>query len=57
MQIVSMGDNLHEMSKPAFWKNISNCRLLKLLLRVSSVKEIVYTFRGDNSVRIILPSF
>ena len=27
MQIVSIGDNLHEMSKPVFWenkKNISN---------------------------------
>ena len=21
MQIVSTGDNLHQMSKPAFWKN------------------------------------
>ena len=33
MQIVSLVDNLHEMSKPVFWKNkkiISLCHLLKL---------------------------
>ena len=32
MQIVSIGDNLHEMSNPVFWenkKNILKCRLLK----------------------------
>ena len=34
MQIVSIGDNLHEMSKPVFRenkKNFSVCRLLKIL--------------------------
>ena len=24
MQIVSLGDNLHEMTKPIFWKNKKN---------------------------------
>ena len=24
MQIVSLGDNLHEMSEPVFWKNKKN---------------------------------
>ena len=37
------GDNLHEMSKPVFWKkekkNISVCRLLKILPRMLSVKK------------------
>ena len=31
--IVSLGDNLHEIPNPLFWKskkNISKCRLLKL---------------------------
>ena len=42
MQIVSIGDNLHEMSKPVFWEkqeNISKCRLLKILPRILSVKS------------------
>ena len=41
MQIVSLGDNLHEMSYPVFWenkKNISKYRLLKILPRVLSVR-------------------
>ena len=45
MQIVSNGDNLHEMSNPVFWeikKNISKCRLLKFLLRVLSVNKFVH---------------
>ena len=31
MQIISLGDNLHEISKPIFWlnkKNTSKCHLL-----------------------------
>ena len=42
MQTVSIGDSLHEMTKPAFLiyeKNISNCRLLKILPGVPSVKS------------------
>ena len=34
METVSIGDNLHEMSKPVFWenkKNISKYHLLKFL--------------------------
>ena len=50
MQIVSIGDNLHEISKPVSGKNrknISMCRLLKLLLRVLSIN---YTVRnGDDN--------
>ena len=40
MQIVSLGDNLHEMSNPVFWenkKNLPKCCLLKILPRVLSV--------------------
>ena len=42
MQIVSIGDNLHEMSNPVFWenkKNISKCHLQKNLFRMLSIKE------------------
>ena len=42
MQIVSLGDNLHEMSilfSEKNKKNISKCRLLKILPRVLSVKD------------------
>ena len=50
MQIVSWGDNLHEMSYPTFWKknkkNISKCRLLNFLPWVLSVKRTyVLSFR------------
>ena len=42
MQIFSLGDNLHEMSNPFYFKkNISKCRLLKILLRVLSFKNMV----------------
>ena len=43
---LSPGDNLHEMSKPVSEKNpknISICRLLKILLRVLSVKNYPIT--------------
>ena len=43
MQIVSIGDNLHEMSKPCFLgekkKHISTGCLLKLLPRQLNIKE------------------
>ena len=42
MQIFSTGDNLHEMSKHVFWenkKNVSICRLLKILPSMLSVKH------------------
>ena len=43
MHIVSIGDNLHEMSNPVFWgkkyKSISKCCLLKILHRVLSIKD------------------
>ena len=42
MQMVSIGEHLHEMSNPVFWvnkKNISKC-LLKILPGVLSVKTI-----------------
>ena len=42
MQIVSIGDNLYEMSNPVSGKNkktISKCRLLKILRRVLCVKS------------------
>ena len=52
MQIVSIGDNLHEMSKPVLskkkkkkkkkknMKNISVCHLLKILPRMPKFFEI-----------------
>ena len=44
MQIVSIGDNLQEMSKPDFWeknkKNITKCCLLKILSRILSVESL-----------------
>ena len=41
MQVASTGDNLHEMSRSVSGKNkktISICRLLKISIRVLSVK-------------------
>ena len=46
MQIVSIGDSLHEMSNPVFWeirKNISKCRLQKNLSRVQKDLNIAHT--------------
>ena len=44
MQIVSIGDNLHEMSNPVFWKKEKKkkkmCRLLKITPRVLNVTEL-----------------
>ena len=44
MQIVSLGDNLHEMLNPFFLKknykkNISKCHLLKFLLSIQMIKS------------------
>ena len=41
MQIVSIGHNLHEMSNPVSRKNVSVCRLLKILPRMLSIKKQV----------------
>ena len=47
MQIVSTGDNLHEMSNPVFWENkiffvlFSKYCLLKILPSVLSVMSII----------------
>ena len=47
MQIVSLGDNLHKMPKLFSEKNISNCRLLKVLPSMLSVKiELVKMYFG-----------
>ena len=40
MQIVSNGDNLHEMSDPVFWKNIINLLSAEFAQRVVMVKEV-----------------
>ena len=43
MQIVSLGDNLHEISNPSFWDNkkiISKCFLLKLLPNMLSINTL-----------------
>ena len=56
IQIVSSGDNLPEMSNPISEKknkkNISICRLLKVLPRVVSVKAIV-----QDNIKSSLKSF
>ena len=57
MQIVSNGDNLHEMSKPVFWeknqkKNISVCHLLKILPSMLSVTGVWVC--GDYHIKISL---
>ena len=44
MQIVSNGDNLHEMSNPVFWenkKNITNMSSVELAQRVVKVDKLV----------------
>ena len=42
MQMVSLGDSLHEMSKPSFWEKIRNvssiCHWLNLPINVVMVK-------------------
>ena len=61
MQIVSIGDNLHEMSDPVFCKknkkNISKCPLLKILPRVLGIKsaeQVTDISPKSNSVSIYL---
>ena len=52
MQIVSKGDNMHEMLKPVFWnKNVKNVicwtlsakRLNKNMLLVKTARAYIYT--------------
>ena len=38
MQIVSLRDNLHEISKPVFWENFVNLSFAELAQRVVMVK-------------------
>ena len=55
MQIVSNGDNLHEMSEPVFWgykKKVSKCRLLKILARVLRVKNTIMKGKPMNYIWI-----
>ena len=47
MQIVSIGDNLHEMSNAVFQEKIR--KVFQYVLWVQSVKENGYTFKGNNS--------
>ena len=53
MQIVSLGDNLHEMSKLICWEknkeNISKSYLVKFLLRMQSF-DIVLAKSGDDKL-------
>ena len=47
MQIVSLGDNLHEISDPVFWehkKNITNLSSAEFSQRVVKVKQIATLF-------------
>ena len=48
MQIVSLGDNLHEMSKSTFWENkkkyISECGLLQFLLSMLNINMLMTKF-------------
>ena len=53
---VSLGDNLHEMSKPVSGnnkKNIFKCRLLKILPSMLSVNSVLEKYRSFLSRRII----
>ena len=40
MHVVSLGSNLHEMSRPIFWKNISEYHLLKFLSSMLSISRV-----------------
>ena len=60
MQIVYLGDNLHEMSKPIFWeknlKSISNYHLLKILPRMLSINYVdhnltLYSVEPQNYIK------
>ena len=60
MQIVSIGDNLHEMSNPDFCekleKNISKCSQLKILPGVLSIIKPVYRASISGYYRINQPA-
>ena len=47
MHIVSLGDNMHEMSNPVFWekwnKNITNYHLLDYLRSILSIKKTFWS--------------
>ena len=61
MQIDSIGENLHEMSKSVFWenrKNISTCHLLKILpsmLKVNPDIQSIWNSYEDGNT--FLPFF
>ena len=38
MQIVSIGDNLHEMSDPVFWKNLEKKKKKKKITNLLSAE-------------------
>ena len=55
MQIVSTGDNLHEMSKPVFWENKTNIIRLPYFFLIS--REIFrQLYKGDNFRVFLLAS-
>ena len=51
MQVVSAGDNLHEMSKPIFWEkyenisSLSSAELAQRVLRVKSFRNITRSMK------------
>ena len=50
MQIVSLGDNLHEMLKPIFWdkeKNINDLSSAKFVPRAIKVKGLITASAAD----------
>ena len=54
----AIGDNVHEVSKPIFWKNKKNiwkCCLLKSLPRVLSVKESEYEGESTSNQPNLFP--
>ena len=63
MQIVSNGDNLHEMTNPDLWetkKNIINLSFAKHSQRVVKVKETMLLLQIDrllNKMKIVCPFF
>ena len=53
MQIVSMGDNLHEMSNPVFWEKYFKMMSDDFAKRVLTVKVSRYLWQIQYSTKIM----
>ena len=52
MQIVSIGDNLHEVSDPIFWKNKKN---ITNLSAESAHSVVIVQNKSNNKLKCIFP--